>query len=47
MFVTDATKLLDFVKNIASKSTNSKIQTITSLMKSVNGMEAGLTLERK
>lgn len=47
MFVTDATKLLDFVKNIASKSTNSKIQTITSLMKNVNGMEAGLTLERK
>lgn len=47
MFVTDATKLLDFVKNIASKSSNSKIQTITSLMKSVNGMEAGLTLERK
>ena len=47
MFVTDATKLLDFVKNIASKSTNSKIQTITSLMKSVNGMEAGLALERK
>ncbi len=47
MFVTDATKLLDFVKNIASKSSNSKIQTITSLMKSVTGMEAGLTLERK
>lgn len=47
MFVTDATKLLDFVKNIASKSSNSKIQTITSLMKSVNGMEAGLALERK
>lgn len=47
MFVTDATKLLDLVKTIGSKSTNSSFQTVTSLMKSINGMQAGLTLVKK
>lgn len=47
MFVVDASKLLDFVKNIASKSNNSNIKTITNLMKNVNGMQAGLTLVKK
>lgn len=47
MFVTDATKLLDLVKTLGSKSPNSNIQTVTSLMKSIKGMEAGLTLVKK
>ncbi len=47
MFVTDATKLLDLVKAIGSKSTNSSFQTVTSLMKSIDGLQAGLTLVKK
>lgn len=47
MFVTDASKLLDFVKKIGSSSSNSNIKTITSLMKSVDGLQAGLTLKKK
>jgi hypothetical protein len=42
-FVTDATKLLNLFKSFGAKSTNSSLQTITSLMKSVNGMQAGIT----
>ena len=47
MFVTDATKLLDLVKAVGSKSTNSTISTVTTLMKGVDGMQAGLTLVKK
>lgn len=47
MFVTDASKLLDFVKKIGNSSSNSNIKTITNLMKSVDGLQAGLTLKRK
>lgn len=47
MFVTDATKLLDMFKAFGSKSSNSSIKTVTSLMKSISGMKAGLTLTRK
>lgn len=47
MFVTDATKLLDLVKTIASKSSNGSLQTVTSLMQSVDGLQAGLTLVKK
>lgn len=47
LFVADATKLLDLVKNISSKSNNSNIKTITRLMDKVTGMQAGLTLVRK
>ena len=47
MFVTDATKLLDLFKAFGSKSSNSNLKTITTLMKSINGMQAGLTLEKK
>ena len=43
-FVTDATKLLNLFKSFGAKSTNANIQTITSLMKSINGMQAGITL---
>ena len=46
-FVTDATKLLNFFKTMGAKSTNSSLQTITSLMKSVNGMQAGITLRKQ
>lgn len=46
LFVTDASKLLDFVKNISSKSNNSNIKTITKLMDSVTGMQAGLTMKK-
>lgn len=47
MFVTDATKLLSFLKQIGSTSTNSTISTVTSLMKNVNGMQCGVTLVKK
>lgn len=47
LFVTDASKLLDFVKNISSKSSNSNIKTITKLMDNVTGMQAGLTMKKK
>ena len=45
--VTDATKLLNLFKSLGAKSTNSNIKTITSLMKSVNGMQAGITLHKQ
>ena len=47
MLVTDATKLLNLVKTVASSSNNSNLQTVSALMKSVNGMQAGLTLVKK
>ncbi len=46
-FVTDATKLLNLFKTIGAKSSNSSIKTVTSLMKSVNGMQAGITLRKQ
>lgn len=45
--VTDASKLLKLTKSLGAKSSNSTISTVTSLMKSVNGMQAGLTLVKK
>jgi len=45
--VTDASKLLSLTKSLGAKSTNSTISTITSLMKNVNGMQAGITLVKK
>lgn len=47
MFVTDATKLLTLIKTVGSKSGNSNLKTISSLMNSVNGLQAGLTLVKK
>lgn len=46
-FVTDATKLLNLFKTLGAKSNNSSIRTAASLMKSVNGMQAGITLHRQ
>ena len=46
-FVTDATNLLIFFKTMGAKSTNANLQTITSLMKSVKGMQAGITLHKQ
>lgn len=46
-FVTDATKLLNLFKTVGAKSTNSNIKTVTSLMKSVDGMQAGVTLRKQ
>lgn len=46
-FVTDATKLLNLFKTLGAKSGNSQIKTVTSLMKSVNGMQAGVTLRKQ
>lgn len=46
-FVTDATKLLNLFKSLGAKSSNSQIKTVTSLMKSVNGMQAGITLRKQ
>lgn len=45
--VTDASKLLSLTKSLGAKSTNSTISTVTSLMKNVNGMQAGITLVKK
>lgn len=47
MFVTDATKLLTLMKFVAKNSGNSTLSTISSLMNSVKGMQAGLTLKKK
>lgn len=47
MFVTDASKLLTLVKTISSKSNSSNLKTVSSLMSSVKGMEAGITLVKK
>ena len=47
MFVTDATKLLKLFKSVGAKSTNKNIQAVTSLMKNVDGMQAGVTLQKK
>ena len=46
-FVTDATKLLNLFKTLGAKSNNSSIRTAASLMKSVNGMQAGVTLRKQ
>ncbi len=46
-FVTDATKLLNLFKTIGAKSSNSSIKTIASLMKSVKGMQAGITMKKQ
>lgn len=46
-FVTDATKLLNLFKTLGAKSSNSSIKTVASLMKSVKGMQAGITLRKQ
>ena len=46
-FVTDATKLLKLFKSVGAKSTNKNIQTVTSLMKNVDGMQAGVSLRKQ
>ena len=43
----DATKLLNLFKAVGAKSTNKNIKTVTSLMKSVDGMQAGVTLTKQ
>ena len=47
MFVTDATKLLKLFKSVGAKSTNKNIQAVTSLMKNVDGMQAGVSLKKQ
>ena len=46
-FVTDATKLLNLFKTMGANSSNQNIKTIASLMKSVNGMQAGITMKKQ
>ena len=46
-FVTDASKLLTLFKTIGANSGNATVSTITSLMKGVNGMQAGITLKKQ
>ena len=46
-FVTDATKLLNLFKTLGAKSSNTSIKTVATLMKSVNGMQAGITLRKQ
>lgn len=46
-FVTDATKLLTMFKAFGSNSTNSSIKTVSSLLKSAKGMQAGITLKKQ
>lgn len=45
--VTDATKLLNMFKSFGASSSNSNLQTITTLLKGVNGMQAGITLKKQ
>lgn len=45
--VTDATKLLTLFKTVANASGNANAKTIVSLMSSVKGLEAGVTLIKK
>lgn len=45
--VTDATKLLNLFKTLGAKSSNANIKTVASLMKSVKGMQAGITLRKQ
>ena len=47
MFITDATKLLDLFKAIGNSTSNTSISTVTSLMKSIDGLKAGVTLVKK
>ncbi len=47
MFVTDASKLLTMAKTIGSASNNANLNAVVSLMKSVKGMQAGITLVKK
>lgn len=46
-FVTDATKLLTMFQSLGSNSTNSSIKTISSLLKTAKGMQAGITLKKQ
>lgn len=46
-FVTDATKLLNLFKTLGANSSSSQIKTVTSLMKSVDGMQAGITMHKQ
>lgn len=46
-FVTDATKLLNLFKTLGAQSSNSQIKTVTTLMKSINGMQAGITMRKQ
>ena len=46
-FVTDATKLLKLFKSVGAKSTNKNIKTVTSLMKGIDGMQAGVSLRKQ
>ena len=45
--MTDATKLLNLFKTVGAKSSNQNIKTIASLMKSVKGMQAGITMRKQ
>lgn len=47
LFVTDSSKLLNLFKSFGNNSANTSVQTITSLMKSVKGMQAGVALKKK
>lgn len=47
MFVTDATKLLNLFKALGKTSNNSTLNSVTSLMKGINGMQVGITLTKK
>lgn len=44
--VTDADNLLSLVKGVAGSSSNSNLQTISSLLSNVDGMEVGLTFTK-
>lgn len=47
LFVTDSSKLLNLFKSFGNNSANTSVQTITSLMKSIKGMQAGVALKKK
>ncbi len=47
MLVVNADKLLTFVKTMTGKSENSNMKTVSTLLKSIKGAEAGITLEKQ
>lgn len=47
LLVTDATKLLNLFRSLGANSSNSTIKTVSSLLKSAKGMQAGVALRKQ
>lgn len=47
LLVTDATKLLNLFRSLGANSSNSTIKTVSSLLKSAKGLQAGVALRKQ